>query len=111
MDIYNFLLRKNGWKTEDYAYLIFYHPLKVREQGDVVFNVDLVRMEISVENAMRIFRAALDLLEGEMPEPAEDCEYCKWVDKCKSEIRETNASRGLRTRQIKLNGGQDGVLF
>jgi PD-(D/E)XK nuclease superfamily len=132
MDIYNFLLRKNDWKTEDYAYLIFYHPLKVREQGDVVFNVDLVRMEISIENAMRIFTTALDLLEGEMPEPAKDCEYCKWVDNCNSEIkpkptvemkrdregevegesgREIKASRGLRTRQIKLNNEQDGVWF
>jgi len=105
------LLRKNDWKTEDYAYLIFYHPLKVREQGDVVFNVDLVRMEISVENAMRIFTTALDLLEGEMPEPAEDCEYCKWVDNCNSEIKGINVSRGLRTRQIKLNNEHDGVWF
>lgn len=85
-------------------------------------------MEISIENAMRIFKTALDLLEGEMPEPAEDCEYCKWVDNCNSEIkpkptvemkqdregergREIKASRGLRTRQIKLNDEQDGVLF
>jgi hypothetical protein len=81
---------------------------------------------------MRIFTTALDLLEGEMPEPAEECEYCKWVDNCNLEIkpkptvemkqdregdrkgereREINASRGLRTRQIKLNNEQDGVLF
>src|SRR3989338_1814191 len=26
LDIYNFLLRKNGYETEDYAYLLFYHP-------------------------------------------------------------------------------------
>ncbi|MFH1638386.1 MAG: PD-(D/E)XK nuclease family protein, partial [Candidatus Woesearchaeota archaeon] len=26
LDIYNLLLRKNGYDTEDYAYLLFYHP-------------------------------------------------------------------------------------
>src|SRR3989338_10949660 len=36
LDIYNFLLRKNGYETEDYAYLLFYHPNKVTEDGDVV---------------------------------------------------------------------------
>lgn len=40
LDIYNFLLRKNDYETEDYAYLIFYHPDKVNEDGSVIFNTD-----------------------------------------------------------------------
>ena len=55
LDIYNFLLRKNGYETEDYAYLLFYHPDKVTKKGDVVFNTDLVKMKISVKNAENIF--------------------------------------------------------
>src|SRR3989338_381237 len=55
MDIYNFLLRKNGYETEDYAYLLFYHPDKVNGNGDVVFHTNLVRMDISIKNAERIF--------------------------------------------------------
>jgi hypothetical protein len=79
MDIYNFLLRKNDYETEDYAYLLFYHPDKVTEKGDVVFNVDLVKMKISIENAENIFKNALKTLKGEMPKAKEECEYCKWV--------------------------------
>lgn len=82
LDIYNFLLRKNGYETEDYAYLLFYHPDKVNENGDFVFHTDLVRIEISVKNAERIFNEAVKVLEGNMPEPSDNCQFCEWVDKC-----------------------------
>ena len=35
LDFYNFLLRKNGYETEDYAFLLFYVPSKVLETGEV----------------------------------------------------------------------------
>lgn len=79
MDIYNFLLRKNGYKTEDYSYLLFYHPSHINESGGVIFNTDLVKMHNSIENAERIFREALRVLDEEMPEPSNDCSYCKWA--------------------------------
>jgi len=78
MDIYNLLLRKNNYKTEDYAYLLFYHPDKVNENGDVVFNTDLIKMKISIENAENIFKNALEVLKGKIPEASEECEYCRW---------------------------------
>ena len=51
LDIYNLLLRKNGYKTEDYAYLLFYHPSNINENGDVIVHTDLVKMNIKVKNA------------------------------------------------------------
>ena len=78
MDIYNFLLRKNNQKTEDYAYLLFYHPEKVDKKGDVVFNTDLIKMKVNVKNAEKIFKKAIKVLEGDIPKPADDCEFCKW---------------------------------
>jgi hypothetical protein len=87
MDIYNFLLRKNGYETEDYAYLLFYHPDQVNDSGDVVFHTDLVKMKISIKNAEDIFKRALETLKGEMPKPSGDCDYCKWVDNCNCELK------------------------
>jgi hypothetical protein len=78
MDIYNLLLRKNNYKTEDYAYLLFYHPDKVNKKGDVVFNTDLIKMKISIENAENIFKNALEVLKGKIPEASEECKYCRW---------------------------------
>ena len=80
LDIYNFLLRKNNYETEDYAYLLFYHPNNVLENGDVVFNTDLIKMEISIKNVESIFVEALNVLRGELPEGNDDCGFCKWAD-------------------------------
>ncbi|MBI2664612.1 PD-(D/E)XK nuclease family protein [Candidatus Woesearchaeota archaeon] len=79
LDIYNFLLRKNGYETEDYGYLMFYYPKEVEADGDVAFHTELVKMEISVKNAERIFKEAVDVVDGKMPKSAEGCGYCKWA--------------------------------
>lgn len=78
MDIYNFLLRKNGFETEDYAYLLFYHPKEVEEDGDIAFHIDLVKVETSVENAENIFKGAIEILKGDMPDCGDNCEFCRW---------------------------------
>ena len=31
-------------------------------------------------NAENIFKNALGVLKGEMPEASEECEYCRWAD-------------------------------
>ena len=41
MDIYNFLLRMNGYDTENYAYLLFYYPREIAETGEVIFDTKL----------------------------------------------------------------------
>ena len=83
LDIYNLLLRKNGYETEDYAYLMFYYPNKVHDNGDVDFHAELITMKISVKNAEKVFKDALKVLEGEMPPPSEECGFCKWCEECK----------------------------
>lgn len=79
LDIYNFLLRKNGYKTENYSYLLFYHPLRVDPKGNVVFHTDLVKMRVDSGNAERILRRALRVLNGRMPPPSEECGFCEWA--------------------------------
>jgi CRISPR/Cas system-associated exonuclease Cas4 (RecB family) len=81
LNFYNFLLRKNGYKTENYAYLLFYHPDKVSKKGNIAFHTDLVKMKTSVKDAEKVFKEALALLEGDMPEHTGECEYCKWASK------------------------------
>ena len=78
LDIYNFLLRKNSYDTENYAYLLFYHPDKVNREGEILFNTDLVKMSISISNAERIIKNALKILEIDIPNGSEECGFCKW---------------------------------
>jgi len=78
MNLYNFLLRKNDYQTEDYSYLLFYHPSHVLETGEVVFNTDLIKIKTSAKEGERIFQEAIKLINGEEPKCSEKCEYCKW---------------------------------
>ena len=80
LDIYNYLLRKNNYETEDYAYLLFYHPSNINENGDVIFHTDLVKMNIEVKNAENIFNKALKVLKNKMPKPSEECGFCRWKE-------------------------------
>jgi len=78
LDIYNFLLRKNGYNTEDFAFLLFYVPREVTESGEVVFDTDLVKMKIDVGNAEMIWREAIELLDSGCP--SDRCEWCGLVE-------------------------------
>ena len=76
--LYNFLLRKNGYKTEDYSYLIFYHPKNVLADGSVVFHDHLIKIKTSVKDAEKLLNKAVKVLKGKEPKAAEKCEYCKY---------------------------------
>ena len=79
MDIYNFLLRKNGYSTADYTYLLFYHPQKVMASGNVVFNTDLIKIPTDPKRGEKIFRDAIKILQREeAPAPAKECDWCNF---------------------------------
>ncbi len=78
LNLYNLLLRKNNYKTEDYAYLLFYVPEKVMENGEFVFRTELVKMDINIEHAQELFNKAVKILNGEIPEAGDECKFCKW---------------------------------
>ena len=81
MEIYNYLLRKNNYKTKDYTYLLFYHPLKVLENGCVDFHAELIKIKTDVKKAEAVFKRAIKILEGDAPTPSEGCEYCAYRTK------------------------------
>lgn len=75
LDIYNFLLRKNNYQTEDYAFLLFYIPKEVMATGEVIFDTTLKKMKVNVENAEKIWKKALELLNDECPQKG--CQWCE----------------------------------
>jgi hypothetical protein len=82
LDIYNFLLRENGYNTEDYAFLLFYYPKDVMETGEVIFETKLIKMKISVKDGENVWKSALRLLEGKCPKrhEKEPCEWCEYAE-------------------------------
>lgn len=84
LDIYNFLLRMNGYETEDFAFLLFYYPREVMETGEVIFDTKLVKMKVDTDNAERLWKKALKILSGKCPkrhaeDDPEKCEWCKLI--------------------------------
>ena len=77
METYNFLLRKNGYATEDYAFLLFYIPSKVTETGEVIFDTTLKKIKTNPKNAEKIFKQAIECLEKECPKKT--CQWCERV--------------------------------
>ena len=77
MDIYSFLLGKNGLKPAGFAILLFYHPLKVNKNHNVVFQVDDIKVKTSVKNGERLFLDAIKCLRGREPKKG-DCLWCNW---------------------------------
>ena len=82
VDIYNYLLRENGYKTEDYAFLLFYYPKEVLETGEVVFDTVLKKMKIDVTNAESIWKKAIKLLNDSCPDKHKhkDCPWCYHIE-------------------------------
>ena len=75
LNIYNFLLRKAGYDTEDYAFLLFYVPKEVMATGEVIFDTTLKKMKIDVKDAEKLWKKVLKLLGEECPEKT--CEWCE----------------------------------
>lgn len=78
MDLYNLFLRKNDYETEDFSLLVFYHPLSVHEGGEVRFQADVVKLDVNIKAAEDLFKRAIEVLKGDMPEPSKDCGFCNW---------------------------------
>jgi hypothetical protein len=75
LDIYSFLLIKNNYEVENFAYLLFYVPKEVLQTGEVIFETTLKKMKVNTDNACRIWQKAIRLLNGECPDIK--CEWCK----------------------------------
>jgi len=78
VNLYNLILRENGYETEDYGIILYYYPDQVAENGDFVFHREVRRTRVDVDRARRLVRDAVETLDGEAPEHSDDCDYCDW---------------------------------
>ncbi|OGZ26971.1 MAG: hypothetical protein A2365_01595 [Candidatus Nealsonbacteria bacterium RIFOXYB1_FULL_40_15] len=79
LDTYALLLEENGYSAGSFAYLVYYYPKEVMENGMVQFDIKPVKVETDLARAKKRFEDAVDLLRGPMPKKHSDCEYCSWA--------------------------------
>jgi hypothetical protein len=82
LDIYNFLLKKNDYETESFAFLLFYVPKEVLKTGEVVFDTVLKKMDIFAERGEKAFNNAIELLNEKCPKKDNEkiCPWCELVN-------------------------------
>jgi hypothetical protein len=81
MDIYTFLLEKNGFPTPRKGYLAFY----IVNKGDgfvdrLPFKKELHEIETDPSDIPKLFKDAVETLRKNAPPPAsQDCKFCQWL--------------------------------
>lgn len=85
LDCYTLLLHENKMPVAGYAFLLYYSPKSVREQGNVLFELQAVKIPTDPERARTTFRKAVALLSGPVPATNGQCEYCTWLGKFRNQ--------------------------
>lgn len=78
VNLYNLILRENGYETADYGLILYFYPEGFEEDGGFVFETEVREIEVDIEGAKKMVRDAVEVLKGEMPEHDEDCKYSDW---------------------------------
>ena len=81
LDIYTFLLEKNGYKTNKKGYLAFYIVDKDKGFIDrLPFRKEIHRIDTNPADVYEIFKDAVDVLKKDNPPPhSKDCAFSKWM--------------------------------
>lgn len=78
LDVYSFLLKNLGYKTIDKAFLIYYCPDECDLHDGMPFNCTVIEVKTNPARTRRLVEKAFTILNSEIPESHENCEYCKW---------------------------------
>lgn len=81
LDCYALLLESNHLPTIGHAFLFYYSPKTVGEQGKVLFETQAIKIDTNIERARQTFQKAIQLLKGTKPPSSPNCEYCAWLRK------------------------------
>jgi hypothetical protein len=83
MDVYTYLLEKNGYKTPRKGYLAFYVVDKGSGfDGKLPFKKELQEIDTDPLGVVETFKNAVAVLKREVPPPhSSDCEHGKWLSR------------------------------
>ena len=80
LNLYAFLLEKNGFRVSPFAYLVFYLLESLSDGGLMRFDIQLVKVGTDTRRAYRVFREAAALLRQDSPPRMNpQCGFCNWA--------------------------------
>lgn len=78
MNFYTLLLEGEGHKTRRLAYLLYYHPIEVKEHGLIQFHISVQEVPTDPGSAERLVKDAVAVLNGPAPASSSSCGFCRW---------------------------------
>jgi len=86
MDVYTYLLEKNGFPTTKKGYLAFYIVNKKNGFGDrLPFRKEIQEIETDPSDIPQLFKEAVAILKRVVPPPHnQECQYGQWFKKASS---------------------------
>ena len=78
MNFYTLLLEGNDHKTKRLAYLLYYHPVEVKERGLIQFDISIQEVQTDPDAAERLVKDAMSVLSGPAPASSAECGFCRW---------------------------------
>lgn len=78
LNCYTLLLEANGYQHLSFAYLLFYIPREVKEDGIIKFDIEPREVKTYPQEAKVTFEQAAKLLRGPAPPSDSLCEFCSW---------------------------------
>jgi len=78
LDLYTLMLDRNGYKTKSEAYLLYYVPKTLKSGTLVEFEITPKKVKTSINDARKLIRDAMKVLESPIPPHHETCEFCRW---------------------------------
>lgn len=78
VNLYNLILRENGYRTADFGLILYYYPDYVEKDGNFVFHRELRRVPVDIKKARKSVRDAVEVLDGEIPPHSDGCDFCEW---------------------------------
>lgn len=78
VNLYNLILRENGYETADYGLILYFYPDGFKNGGEFVFETEVRKIDVDIEEAKKNVRDAVEILEDDLPEHDEECDYKDW---------------------------------
>ena len=79
LNVYSYLLKMMGYDTANKAYLAFYYPDECELHNGMPFNCTIIEVKTKLSRVNKLIDKAYTILNGEIPDSNENCEYCKWI--------------------------------
>lgn len=78
LDVYSYLLFANDYKTINKGFLAYYYPDESELHNGMNLGCTIIEVRTNPDRVKPLIEKAYAVLNDEIPDPGENCQYCRW---------------------------------